>query len=723
MATTNNVTYPNIPCHIQGGQWRLIWSLTRAMKKAGWKYKASGASTAGTIVTNDLTLPTGTVYVIDSSTLPPAPGTVYIATSAGEQAVSFTAKSAAQLTGCTGGTGRIYNGSPVSATSNKNNNADPALDKWGPGTATGVSGSSAVVATPSRGRSSVTGLAGITAADKGRFLLISGSTPANNHQHQIEEIVSASSVKIDARTFAVAADAGPLTWSIVDPMLDSWTTYGYAIQNAHGWWCAEGPAIIKIFIDALPTAGASDFIRGENVVQAGSGFEGELISYTWDGVSSGYLVIAPRVRGTGTGRYGWDATNTQALTGAWSGASLPGANMSSDPREFREQVVFWKYCDSSNGIIFGGNFDVVSEASVMFSGLAGSATTCTTSIAPGSCSTALSTNNVSLPQSSLNIPSAPFCFPNSGNLSVTSTNGVQTVAYTSTTYNTFSGCTGGTGTIYKGNLVSPAAGDNPFPAHGIVVQGFSSPQQFCPWFNPNIMVSGQGLVIAIDNIEEQNHTADGTWTVAVPNLHTSAQFQGECEWGSFHRLNDVEEGDIHPFAYVWPTSWYNGQHQVVSRIAPADQTAAACSSCQGGQIWTTSGYQPFKIWRARSLASERFDTPELAYLQTNTANGLNSGARPSCAYMLYPETVLCAAQPKKVREPLWIVGLDGTTKYRKGTLRWAYWTQGGQRFHTAQSKTWIQFGNGVQYFNGTYTQGWATIIHGGWDGTTVQTAM
>lgn len=132
-------------------------------------------------------------------------------------------------------------------------------------------GNVAIIDTPSRGRALVTGLTGITAADKGRFLVISGSgTAANNHYHQIEEYISATSVKIDARTFAVAADAGPLTWSIVDPMLDSWSESGNILNAYRLWWCAEGPAILKVPITQKPYGGTSDALRGENIKQATS---------------------------------------------------------------------------------------------------------------------------------------------------------------------------------------------------------------------------------------------------------------------------------------------------------------------------------------------------------------------------------------------------------------------------------------------------------------------
>lgn len=146
MATVNHVVAGNYT--FASAPLRLIWRLTRSMKKAGWKYMASS------------------------------------------------------------------NGS------SKGTSKDPGADFWGAGVTTNAGASAASIAAPTRGRATVTGLTGITSSDKGRFILISGAaTAANNHQHQIEEVLSSTSVRIDARTFAVASDAnnGSLTWAIRDP--------------------------------------------------------------------------------------------------------------------------------------------------------------------------------------------------------------------------------------------------------------------------------------------------------------------------------------------------------------------------------------------------------------------------------------------------------------------------------------------------------------------------
>lgn len=291
MATRNHVVVPNFPPTVIVGytNFSSYWKLTRAMKKAGWKYLASG---------------NGTTF---------------------------------------------------------NTSADPELDLWGSGTISNVGASSAAVAAPSRGRAAVTGLTGIVAQDKGRFLHLSGSgTPANNHYHQIEEVLSPTSVSIDARTFAVGTDTG-LTWEIRDPLGDAYIS---GLTNVAAWLLLQGPSVLKIPITAIPTPNpttGSSLIRGENVVQATTGAEGEFHGYVFDGVSTGYMVIYPRVRGTGVGVYGWDSS--YVITGGISGAVV---TQSGSTIEYRMQMLLVKSANYSQGCINFGCFDPVGEATDMF---------------------------------------------------------------------------------------------------------------------------------------------------------------------------------------------------------------------------------------------------------------------------------------------------------------------------------------------------------------------
>jgi hypothetical protein len=299
MATVNNVRVSNYGLSLNAVSSlsgnEAFWKLTRAMKKAGWKFKASSNGTT------------------------------------------------------------------------KISNANPAADNWGAGTVSNAGAAAASIAAPIRGRATITGLTGIVAADKGRFLLISGAaTGANNNQHQIEEILSATSVRIDARNFAVASDAnnGALTWSVLDPLGDVYATFTAALSATVNWWCAQGPSILKIPI----TAGSiGTFALGENISQTATGATGELLGYTYYN-ATGWLVVAPRRRGTGTGVYGWDTANL--ITGAESAATVTQVGTALD---YVYEVVFARNSTAGTIQIFVGQFDTVANNAEMFSVIAGSA--------------------------------------------------------------------------------------------------------------------------------------------------------------------------------------------------------------------------------------------------------------------------------------------------------------------------------------------------------------
>jgi hypothetical protein len=256
----------------------------------------------------------------------------------------------------------------------KSTSTDPAQMQWlnsvGTIGTSNSSGSGAVIAAPARGRALVTGLSGLTSAHKGMYLKITGSSvSANNNVHQIEEIVSATSCKIDARTFAVGADAVGRSWDIRDLLGESYN--GAAITANTGWVCLVGPAVLQI-----PITTDLAMLPGERITQAATGFEGVLDSWVYHAANaSNYAKVYPQVRGTGAGQYGLD---TSTIVGEQSGASFtPGT-----AKEFRIEVVWWKGASGLIGSIFVGQFDVVADAATRFSALVASAG-CSATVAPG----------------------------------------------------------------------------------------------------------------------------------------------------------------------------------------------------------------------------------------------------------------------------------------------------------------------------------------------------
>ena len=175
----------------------------------------------------------------------------------------------------------------------------------------------------------------------------------------------------DGTTKDATGVAGADKWGgNADPLADPLP--GFATG---AWWCAQGPSILKMPITA---AVAGTFIRGENVVQATTGAEGELLGAVFDsGSSTGWVVIAPRVAGSGSGPLGWDFT--KVVTGAVSGASFTA---SAQVVEYVTQVVFWRSAVGNTGSWFFQCVDPVGESASLFSTLIATAG-CTPAIAPG----------------------------------------------------------------------------------------------------------------------------------------------------------------------------------------------------------------------------------------------------------------------------------------------------------------------------------------------------
>lgn len=569
MATTNNVIVANqLGANVTVQPplvFNTFWILSRAMKKAGWKYKASGDGTS------------------------------------------------------------------------KDTSSDPNADLWGnAGVSTNPGSAAASITANTRGRATVTGLSGITSLDKGRFLQISGSGSGNNGYYQIEEILSSSSVKIDARNTAVTApDAnnGSLTWVIYDP---TQTTYPSALNSVAGWWCAQGPSVIKIPITALPAVGPGGFtfLRGENIVQATTGFEGEIIGYVFDGASTGYLTVAPRLRGTGAGVFGLDTGN--AFTGSSSGATV---TQNGTALEYRYEVVFWKAANATSGLVFITQAEPVAEGSTnLFSALSVAAG-CTATVAPGG---------------------------------------------------------GGTG--------------NTFPTLAWVVLGSGTTVAAAsPW--PCNSVSqlpyGNSQIIAVDCLEEQNYSADGSWLWAIGCFGAQGPTGGGHKLVSFQRLDDSEDGDLSPyvsFAGSQVKTIYSNTRTSAGLAENSGGTYAAETMSLAAQVTMVTSRLCLNGWFRRGLSNERFQEFEVMCLYP-----VQTGTTWMVSFNLgQGDMISTAPQPTAVREPIWVVATATGQKIRKGTFRWIYVVgPGGGIGKFYDNKRWVQMSNST-----------GAMIVGPWDGST-----
>jgi hypothetical protein len=309
----SNVQVMNIPPNSSGETFTFIWWLTRALKTAGWRYKASSDGTT------------------------------------------------------------------------KETTGNPNLDKWGGGQQVGSQTGSAAMtittATSSQfgGRSTVSGMTGatFTTSSPGHFLKITGATNgANNGTFLITKFVSATSVQIENPNAVSETTGGGATWQELSALLDTYAVSGVTLGSG-AWLVLQGPSTIKFPIGTATPA----FIKGENITQATTGAQGEVIGVYTDSVNGGWLVISPRVSGSGAGVRGWDSVNN--VTGAISGvAATPTGTL----LEYVREVVFWKNTTTTGHIYFQA-IESVTEGTTTsttgrFSTMA-SLGTCTATVCPG----------------------------------------------------------------------------------------------------------------------------------------------------------------------------------------------------------------------------------------------------------------------------------------------------------------------------------------------------
>lgn len=375
-------------------QFLAIWKNTRVMKGAGWLYKSSADGTNTKDTTGNAVLDAwgpggivaGHVQVGSQTGASAAVSTVSgpITTLTGLTGMATTSVGhAITLSGATntGNNGTFTIVAFVSSTSVKIYNPNPGVVEAGPFSwSERYSGTSTITwSAIANGREqTITGLSGMTTSSPGHQIVLQGSSNANNNgTFQILSYVSSSSVVIINNSVSAGADTASGGWTELDPLLDIYPS-AFQSNNGSGCWInLQGPSTLKIPISAASTG---TFIRGENITQSVSSAQGELVGYQFDTVSNtGYLVVMPRVNGTGAGVRGW-STGATTITGASSSATVP--TVSSTPIEFVREMVFWKGSSTqTSGTWYYQCVDQAAESAARFSVLAASAG-CTATIAP-----------------------------------------------------------------------------------------------------------------------------------------------------------------------------------------------------------------------------------------------------------------------------------------------------------------------------------------------------
>jgi len=148
------------------------------------------------------------------------------------------------------------------------------------------------------------------------------------------------------------------------------------------WINLQGPSMMKIPIGTNTPSTA--FYRGEKVTQTTSGATGTIVGVVTDTSGGlGFLVVEPRLNGTGSGPRGWTSGSTDTVsavaTPTGSGASVTSST--SVPVEYVSEIVIWKNT-FANGHMWAQFVDQSGESTSRFSSLATGGSV-TNTVAPG----------------------------------------------------------------------------------------------------------------------------------------------------------------------------------------------------------------------------------------------------------------------------------------------------------------------------------------------------
>jgi hypothetical protein len=471
-----------------------IWNLTRAMKSAGWIYKASGNGTIKETTGNNILDTWGPGVLVQSIQLIAPTGGAQTGAAATIGTISGTTVTINGLTGMTASS--VGHGLLISGAVNSGNNGTftiiaynsaTSVNIWNPNAVSEatsltwserVSGTGASISSSTGDEAVLSGVSGLVVptatsnGSAGHYITITNATnPTNNGTFRISSVISPTSCKI--KNSSAIAESSDLIWVENNPVGDIYPQSQFTSVTA--WINMQGPSTMKI---PITTASTGTFVRGENVTQTSSGAQGELIGYLYDTTYSiGYLVIMPRVNGSGTGARGWDSTNI--ITGSISGATVPAGGA---PIEFVREFVFWKNSNLTQGWIAYQCVDqnISTEGTSRFSYLAANAAGVTASVAPGG---------------------------------------------------------GGT--------------SNTFPSTGTMITIGATPNTYTNWdmYSTTPSIYGHQHVIAANCTSTSGTSSDGTFFFVVGRPDQNSMYNSGF---TFMRCDNCEDGDVDPYV------WYSG---------------------------------------------------------------------------------------------------------------------------------------------------------------------
>jgi len=591
----------------------------------------------------------------------------------------------------------------------KESAGNPNNDKWGGGgTVQGPTTVAFTIGSPnstaSGGRSTISGLAAMATTSVGHFLKITGATNgANNGTWLITQFISATSVQIENPAAVAETTPGTATYTELSALTDTFPALG-----GGSWWNCQGPSTLKVPIGtAVPTG---TFIKGEDVSQSVTGCHGEVIGVYTDTINGGYLVICPRVSGSGSGPRGWNPSGT--ITGATSGATV---TVTATVLEYIREIVFWDNT-SLLGHIYYQCIESVTEGATTvttgrFSTMAALAS-CTATVCPGGAATINSTmvaTGTTPPAVSIS-GTAPFTNVDKIEIDITlggargtalfqwKLNGVVQATGVVTAATNVLGTTGLTANFpvgtYNADNVYTKTNDptaNGWPTAGTMVvlgaggPGLASTASIDLLNNSQGVGTGKAQIMVANAIEDSLISADGSLTLPVGVQPIGAtQYEG---WG-FQRLDDVEDGELEPYIWAAPNTAVNGYNRNRSGRGNGG-VASSVADGFGGTNMVLTASTAFYGFRRRGLGGnesfQEYFGNCVGLLGGSTAMQVNTGTR---------DTVACSVAAVSVRDPIWVVSYNVTqgplTKSRKGSLRWWFCIMGNASNDTYDTKRWVQ---------------------------------
>jgi hypothetical protein len=488
-----------------------------------------------------------------------------------------------------------------------------------------------------------------TGPEEGNFLCLSGALSVfNNGPYQITKTLGPDScwVRIP-RGSASDGNNGSISWVQKDPTLESLSNI---VQWGQGCWITlRGPSMMKMPFTGGISA-ASNFLVGEKVTQVSTGAEGELVGVTVDSAGTGWLVVSPQVKGTGTEYdFGWDLT---AIVGVSSTAQVTPTGI----QEFQKEVQFATANDA-------------------------------------------------------NWTKGGYCF-----VSMTRKDTEQRHQLWVRSRNSL--CTA---LLSPGFSSATDTDGNTFPTQAFVIVGAVAGAQD-NWsrhaYDPATNALGKSQISCANALRRQNQSADGTFTLLQYN--TNVNHAGGF---SYQRMDNQEEGDVDPW---WFYAHNTANMWNTSRTGSAGTTAFNVFTTYGALSQTNTASRGGLMTRARGVGYKELQgaagNGSVLMFQV-TDGGLTASTGGYCATWYQgssdPQYVASSAtNDKRILEKITVMGLVASNKFIKGTCRWLYHaTQAGSNIlDTYGNKQWVVGAPGaLTYFS-------QPLVFGPWDGKSTPTA-